>query len=121
MIFDNMINELLFRFPMLTSIYESEGDYIENLQHPTYGIVFVPYIKQAVLENDENAIQMICDFMESMANSDDEDERVSELLGVSVLENILCERELLSVLKPHLGVETLKLLSLMEKESGWSE
>ena len=118
--FDNMINELLAQFPILKTVYEGEGDYIENLHHLTYGIVFAPFIRQSVLANDENVMRKICDFMECMANSDDEDERVSELLGVSVLENILSERDVIGVLKQYMGSETLKLLSVMEKEYGWS-
>ena len=117
--FDNMINELFIRFPMLKSVYESEGDYIKDLSHLCYSIVFVPFIRQIVLTKDERAIRKICDFMECMETS--EDEKVSELLGASVLENILSERELIGSLKPYLGTETLKLLSLMEKETGWSK
>jgi len=118
--FDNMINELFVRFPMLRNEYESEGDYIKDLQHPCYAIVFVPFIRKVVFANDEDMIQSICNFMECMANSDDEDELVSELLAVSVLESILSEREIISSLKPYFGAKTLKILSTMEKEYGWS-
>jgi len=104
---------------MLKEIYEEEGDYIEDLPHLCYPIVFVPFIRQAVLGNDEDTIQKICNFMECMANSDSEDERVSELLVVSVLESILSEREIIYRLKLYMGSETLKLLSVMEKETGW--
>jgi len=112
-----MINELLLRFPILKSVYEDEGDYIKDIKHLSYSIVFVPYIRQVVLSNDENMIRSVCNFMECMANADDK--LVSELLAVSVLESILCEREIISSLKPYLGIKTLKILSVMEKEYGW--
>ena len=115
--FNNMINELFIQFPVLSSVYEDEGDHIENLQHLTYGIVFVPFIRQSVCVNDQNAIRRICDFMECMAGSDDS--LVSELLAVSVLESMLSERELINSLKQYLGTETLNILSVMEKEYGW--
>jgi hypothetical protein len=114
--FDNVINELFIQFPRLKSAYEEEGDYIRNLPHLCFSIVFVPFVRQAVSAN-QSMVGQICDFMECMATS--EDQKVSELLGVSVLESILSERELIGLLKPYFGSETSKLLSLMEKETGW--
>jgi len=116
--FENTINELFVRFPMLKEAYEEEGDHIEGLSHLCYAFVFVPFIRQTVLANDEAMIRSICEFMENMALSDDEDELVSELLVVSVLENILYERDVINLLKPHLGAETLKLLISIEKAYG---
>ena len=118
--YDNLINELFVWFPMLKSEYEQEGDYIEGFPHLCYSIVFVPFVIQACLVDDEDKIQSICDFMECMANSDGEDERVSELLVVSVLESILSEREVIHLLKRYLGTHTLELLFILEKETGWS-
>jgi len=114
-----MINELLAKFPMLKIVYEEEGDYIKNLQHLTYSIVFVPFIRQSILANDENMIKIICDFMENMADYGGENERVLEVLGASVLESLLSEREVINVLKQFMGSKTLKLLFDMEKASGW--
>ena len=115
--FGNMIDELLLRFPILKNTYESEGDYIENLQHLCYSIVFVPFIEKTVLTNDENMMQLICGFMEDMANS--KDEMVLELLAVSILEPMLSEREIISSLKSSFGVRTLEIVFVIEKEYGW--
>ena len=115
--YDNLINELFVRFPVLKKEYEKEGDYIEGLPHLSYSIVFVPFIRQSCLVGDEDKIRLICDFMEYMASS--EDEKVQEVLGASVLESILSEREVIKFLKPYLKPYTQKLLAIMEKESGW--
>ena len=117
--YENAINKLFSSFPMLKSVYESEGDYIKDLQHLTYSIVFAPFIRKTALENDKCMIRSICDFMEYMANTDDE--MVSELLAVSVLESLLSERDVIASLRPNLGAATLKILSTMEKEYGWAE
>ena len=115
--YDNLINELFVRFPMLKNEYEKEGDYIEGLPHLAYSIVFVPFIRQACLVGDEDKIRLICDIMEYMATS--EDKKVQEVLAASVLESMLSEREVINSLKRYLRTYTLRLLSIMEKESGW--
>jgi len=117
--FEDTIEELFASFPALRSKYEDEGDYINGLSHLCYEIVFVPFIRQAVFDGNENLIASICDYFERMAGSDNEDERVSELLAVSVLEPILSERELVRILKEHMGNLTLNLFTYMEKETGW--
>ena len=103
---------------MLEAVYEEEGDYIKDLNHPSYSIVFVPFIKQAILGKNEATLRLISDFMERMASSDDE--LVPELLAVSVLESMINEREIINYLKPYLKAETLNILSVMEKATGWS-
>ena len=107
------------RFPMLKNEYEKEGDYIQGLPHLCYSIVFVPFIRQACLANNENSLQHICNFLECMATS--KDERVKEVLGASVLESMLSEREAIHSLTCYLGTHTLKLLAAMEKEYGWDQ
>ena len=119
--YTDSISGLFVQFPELKTIYETEGDYIEGLPHLCYSIVFVPFVIQACLIGDDDKIKEICSFMEGMANSDYDDERVSELLVVSVLESILSEREIIRSLKRYLGISTLKLLSILENETGWDQ
>ena len=47
------------------------------------------------------------------------DELVSELMVVSVLENILSERSLVARLKKHLKTKTKECLLSLEKAYGW--
>jgi len=116
----NIINELFSKFPMLKSVCESEEDYdcIENLPHLVYPIVFVPFIIQTVLENDENMIKSICEFLECMETSDDK--KMPELLAVSVLETMLGERKIIALLKPYMKEKTLEILSALEDAYGWT-
>ena len=115
--YDNLINELFNQFPELESAYRREGEYIEGLPHLCYSIVFVPFIKQALHFGEEKNIRLICRFMEIMATS--EDEKVQEVLAVSVLENMVGERNIIRSLRRYLGINTLKILTEMEKEYGW--
>ena len=117
--YENLINELFIQFPMLKVEYEKEGDYIKGLQHLVFSIIFVPFIKQTCLANDEDKLQSICDFMESMAIS--EEVLVSELLVVSVLENILDEREMIHSLRQYFGSQTIEYLTALERTYGWEE
>ena len=117
MIYNELISKLFIHFPMLKKQYNDEGDYIEGLPHLCYEIVFVPFIRRSCLDNDQDKIHLICDFLEIMANS--KDELVSELLAVSVLESILSEREVIHLLKRYLGIHTKKLLTILEKKYGW--
>lgn len=118
MIFANIIETLFTRFPFLEQKYIEEGDYISGLAHPSFSIVFVPYIRQVVENNDIDAIIQVCEFLEDMAICTDE--LVIEILAVSVLENIVSERSLVEALKKHLKVKTMEMLSFLEKAYGWN-
>ena len=117
MTYDNLIHDLLIKFPALESIYIEEGDYIEGLPHLCFEIVFVPYLKRSCLSDKDSEMSEINSFMEEMADS--KDEMVQEVLAVSVLESILCEREIVVILKKHLKSHTFEMLRLLEKEYGW--
>jgi hypothetical protein len=116
--YSELINELFDRFPVLEKQYEKEGDYVAGLPHLCYEIIFVPFIRQACLNNEQEKLYLICEFLEQMANS--EDDRISEVLVVSVLESVLSERDIIYCLKSYLGVHTMELLSVLEREYGWS-
>ena len=117
MIYTTVIESLFKRFPFLEQKYLEEGDYIFGLAHLCFPIVFVPYIREAVEHNDIEAIVRVCDFLEDMATS--EDDQVSELLVVSVLETILSERSLVATLRKYFKVKTNEWLLSLEKAYGW--
>jgi len=119
MMYTNIIETLFTRFPFLEQKYLEEGDYIFGLAHLCFPIVFVPYIEEIVKNNDIEAIICVCEFLEDMAVC--ADEMVSELLVVSVLENILSERSLVLVLKKYLKVNTMGWLLFLEKAYGWDD
>ena len=115
--YDNIIETLFKRFPFLEKKYLEEGDYIFGLAHLCFAFVFVPYIREVVENNNIRAIEQISEFLEDMENCTDE--LVRELMVVSILENILSERSLVSVLKKHLKTKTNEWLLHLEKTYGW--
>jgi len=117
MTYINILTVLFSRFPFLERKYLEEGYYIFGIAHPSLSIVFVPYIREIVEKNDVGAIAQVSEFLEDMAIC--KDEKVSELMVVSVLENILSERELLKTLKTYLKPKTAEWLLCLEKEYGW--
>lgn len=117
MTYTNIIEELFAKFPLLEQRYFDEGDYIWGLPYLCYALVFVPYIREVVEENDIEVITHICDFLEEMAIS--EDDQVSNLMAVGVLEDILSERSLVARLKKYLKAKTNDWLLSLEKAYGW--
>ena len=117
MTFKNIIEILFVRFPFLEETYLEEGDYIFDLAHPSYSIVFIPYIRKIIVNDDIENIIKVCEFLEDMANC--EDKMVVELLAVSVLENIISERALIKILKKYLKAKTMELLLYLETFYEW--
>jgi hypothetical protein len=117
MVYATIIEALFARFPFLEQRYLEEGSYIFGLAHLCYSFIFVPYIREVIENKDILVIECVCDFLEDMAIC--EDELVSELLVVSVLETILSERALIKELKKYLKTETMGWLLYLEKAYGW--
>ena len=115
--YSELIKKLFTHFPMLEKRYESEGDSIKGIPHLCYEAVFVPFIKESCLANDTDKMLFICDFLELMATS--EEVLVSELLTGSILDVILSDRDVIHSIKRYLGINTTKLLAVLEKERGW--
>ena len=117
MIYTNIIDTVLTRFPIVKQKYIDEGDHIWGLPYLCFSFVFVPYIREVVENNDIEEITQICDFLEEMALC--EDGEVRNLLGVGVFEDILSERSLVAMLKKHLKSKTKEALLSFEKLCGW--
>ncbi|MCL2679251.1 MAG: hypothetical protein FWF18_03055 [Dehalococcoidia bacterium] len=113
----NLIETLFERFPFLEQKYIEEGDYIAGLAHLCYSFVFIPYIREIVENNDIENIIKVSEYLEDMAIC--EDEKVSELMVVSILENIVSERDLVKTLKAYLKPNTEEWLLNLEKAYGW--
>jgi hypothetical protein len=117
-LYENLIEVLLTVVPELKKKYEDEIDYIENLPHLVFEIVFVPYFKET-MENAEKQTQEIAiGLLEEMIACDDE--KVQEVAVVSVLEPLLAERDFLMKARDRLGLKTQAILRILEKDFGWS-
>jgi hypothetical protein len=86
---ENILDQLLHHFPNLQEKYEKElagweGEFTGF--HNLFGMVFNPYIKEKLTAYDHEALIKIFNFLEMMAESDDED--IINVLVVTVLEAI---------------------------------
>ena len=116
--FENIIDELLNQFPILNKDYEREKNYIEGLAYPCFETIFVKYINKMCLENNIEELKKICSFIEICISSNDE--KVSQLIIVAVLEGILPNREAIQRLKKYALTATLQHINELEKFYGWS-
>ena len=83
LIYSNMLFILQMRFPELPwSSETAKNSY--DLPYIIFGLVFVPFIKENILNNNQEEIIRIFDFLEDMACS--QDENVRDLLQVGILE-----------------------------------
>ncbi len=88
MLFDEMNEVLMLKFPELKSLYEEQfsfwGDEIPP-QHCFYGAVLNNYVSMLLLKHqDQQMIKRIFEFYEELANSNDME--VKNLLQVTLLE-----------------------------------
>jgi hypothetical protein len=115
MTYSNLIESLFENFP-LKKAYIDEGEYIAGLPHLVFSFVFVPFIKNVVVNDSVEEIKKICVFLEDMAVCDDKS--VFDVLILSVLENLLYERRVVNILKPYLRQKSAQLLLEIEKTFG---
>lgn len=116
--YGDIIRVLLNEFPELQQRYDEDKFYLENLPHLVFEIIFVPYIKDILSNaNRKDKINKAFELIENMINCTDE--KVQEVAIVSVLEPLVSEREIVSMIKINGGVKTAALLSKMEDYFGW--
>ncbi|MFG0212972.1 hypothetical protein ACFU8X_07695 [Brevibacillus porteri] len=114
--YDNVIAKLLNDVPQIRPFYEEEMEWLgEELPHVIFGMVVVPYIIKG-LEGNET-IESIFNFLEEMSLS--RDERVQELLVVSVFESLITEREIISFAKSCMRKKTRQLCEATERAYGF--
>ena len=118
MIYSDLIYTLLDKIPELLGKYDEEKDYIENLPHLVFEIVFVPYFKEIMAGESKQVKENAIELLEQMITC--EDEKVQEVAVVSVLESLLPERDFLMKIRDQLGVKTQKSLQILEREFGWN-
>lgn len=116
--FDDLIKTVLREFPELETKYETEKDYLEGLPNLFFENILVPYIKITVAsENKEDTLKKIFVLLENMLIS--EDEKVQEVVVVSVLEALISERTLIKKIQLYFGKNTSYCLKKLEKVYGW--
>jgi len=115
--YEDIIEILLAKIPEMAGKYEEEKDYIENLPHLVFEILFVPFFKQIMEGENEQEKTKIIEFLEEMIIC--EDEKIQEVAVVSVLESLLPERDFLKKIRNQLGLKTQENLKILERDFGW--
>lgn len=115
--YDNLVQQMLEAVPEIKPHYEKELEWWDEiLSHIVFGDVINPYII-SLLKNsqDLDILQRAFQFFEIMANCPDE--RVAEVLGVTVLERLGDEPEVLKKAMKFMGNKTKEISDDIEK--GW--
>lgn len=106
------LNKLLIKtFPDLISSYKEEVEWQEGDNtgsHTVYGDVFTPYIINCIENNQQQKIEKIFLFIESLLNK--EDPYTDEVIAFSVLESIEFLLKENKNLQNKLGEKTSKIL-----------
>ncbi|MFC8689071.1 hypothetical protein [Brevibacillus porteri] len=114
--YDNIIRKLLAAVPQIRPNYEEEMEWLgEELPHVIFGMVVTPYIIKCLEEHGNS--ETIFNFLEEMSLSSDE--KVQELVVVSVLELLVTEREIIEIAKSLMGEQTRQHLKTLERAYGF--
>lgn len=107
---ENMSGKVAERFPALKESYDRElrwwGEEKPG-QHIIYGDVFFPYIKkvaEAGSDDNEGELKRIFRFLEELANHSDE--RVQEVVCVTLCEDICGDEAVLQRTRKYMGNKT---------------
>lgn len=99
-------------FPEINSMYQEEtvwqdGD--ETGSHVVYADVFVPFVKEHIIGNNEQMLSKVLDYIEDLLSLNDE--YANEVIAFSVLETLLFDDEIDNTLFIQLAkTNTLKLI-----------
>lgn len=113
--YENLIERLLADVPQIRPQYEEEIEWLEeDLPHVIFGMVVTPFIIRSIKEQKE--MSNLYSFLEEMALAD---EKVQEVLVVSVLESLITERDIIEIAKSHMGEVTKEMCETTEKAYGY--
>ncbi|PQP80459.1 hypothetical protein C0Q44_27135 [Paenibacillus sp. PCH8] len=113
--YENLIERLLTAVPQIRPYYEEEIEWLEeDLPHVIFGMVVTPFLIKYT--NEQKDISNLYDFLEDMALSE---EKVQEVLVVSVLESLITEREIIETAKSYMGDLTRKICETTQKAYGY--
>ncbi|WP_289356240.1 hypothetical protein [Paenibacillus sp. S-12] len=113
--YENLIERLLKAVPQIRPYYEEEIEWLEeDLPHVIFGMVVTPFLIKSIKEEKE--ITNLYDFFEEMALSE---EKVQEVLVVSVIESLITEREIIETAKSNMGESTRIICETVEKAYGF--
>jgi len=118
---NNLIDEFLKRIPELVTKYDDEIKDWDEFPgyHNIFGDVLNPFLEELLGETQQDDLKArIFDFLEDMANSDDED--VVNVLVVTVLERIGDSKRNFLEANKYFGPQTAYYSATIEKAWGRS-
>lgn len=116
--YSNSVDTLLKRFPELEKQIKEEIEFNgEVLPHIIFGNVFNPYVIELLKENNaKEKLKKIFQFMEELACG--KDEKVKELLTLTILARIGDEKDVLKKAYEYMSLSTRKFSDEIEKFMG---
>jgi hypothetical protein len=118
--YDTLIKEFMAEFPELEDLSKKELDYWKGEDPPVhvfFGNVFNPVIKRELItRKNKTLLKKMFNFLENMSTS--QDELVQEVAGVSVLESLGDDNNILKKARSLMGNSTLKMSYEIEKGLG---
>ena len=114
--YDNVSDRLIEHIPELSEAYEAALEWWGNEKpgpHVVYGDILNPYIDRLLQSGDEPSLRRIFHFLEKLSRS--EDQRVQEIVSVTVCEQLTNNKERLQEARRFMGSATLKLSDEIEK------
>lgn len=117
--YTNLVKSMLKELPELKPAYDEEMEWLEEeLPHVLFSWVFNPYLINLLTENKRaDQIVTVFNFLEQMAVSPDE--KVQEVLVVTVIESLVLERNIIEIAKGYMGEQTKKFCLEVEVSQGW--
>jgi hypothetical protein len=114
--YEDVSDKLMEHVPELREAYEAELKWWGNDQpgpHVVYGDVLNPYIDRLLQSGDQAALRRVFAFLEILSCC--EDQRVQELVAVTVCEHLGDDEERLRDARRFMGPATLKHCDDVEK------
>jgi hypothetical protein len=107
--YENVSEKLIEHLPELREAYETEQKWWGGEKpgpHVVYGDVLNPYVDILLQSGDAPALRRVFEFLETLSCS--EDQRVQELVAVTVCEHLGSDQERLRQAVRFMGPATLK-------------
>jgi hypothetical protein len=125
-VFENIRNVFLKRFPELWERIEATfGSYYDlKSEIPEAYPLFEDILQERVIEllktgADEDSLKRIFSFYEDMAKSEDED--VVTLLSISIMEDLVYDKNLIAEAWKYMGEKTKNMAREIARSQGWEE
>lgn len=113
MCYNDLINMLVYTFPHLEKEVEVFLSSDGKLCHVLYESILCPYVNNLLQNDSKKELNIVFDFYEKMAMC--EDDEVKNLLQVTLLENLMVNKELYKKAEKYMHTNTKLICKSIEK------